>query len=823
MADEIVVRYDGDVKKLEDKLKSIEKEQLAIDKAAKKSGQSIADGAEKSAKAVGKVEKQTHSLKNAFSDLSQHLPFAGAIQQVNALSGSMINAGKSVTGVSGTFKVLKAAIASTGIGALVIALGSLVAYFTKTEEGGDRLAKIMRVVGAVFDEFVKTLAKAGEFLVDIGDSIGDYIGVTENAVKATNDYTKSTIQLAQELADLEDQIEALTIDIERQNDKLQTAIESNLKKLRNQNLTLSESRDLIFDIGAKDTQRLQNSNKLIDANIEKERKSFILKTQNLEDLSAVERQGIILLQNDEIDAIEKGDQARLKSVRERLKQFDEILTRNREHVKLYDQFVNDEIDADTLLDKAKGTFGQADAERIAALKKQREASIRESQLINDRLDNLETAAEEKDKARQERIRQDIEKTFQAKLKQIALEEKLAIGVAKINEASDRELVVIEQQFNQERIKLFEDSNRTREGEYQELLLNQRKLEKDYSGFLKQEEDARLKALKDADDRKLKEQKEFDDQMRAEDDEASEKLQEMWKKQTDEFIANEHKKAEEAKQIRQQLLQDSIHLFTQAANAINDLQLARATSEIETERQAQQKITEDRLVAIDARAKAGVLSETQANAQKQKIQRDAAKKESELKKRQFEAEQKASINRINISTAEAIVKTLATYGFTPLAAIAIAGVIASGELQKAAVRSQPVPKFKDGVIDLKGKGTGTSDSIPAMLSKGETVMTAKETRQYKPLFESIREGYFDKYANENFVKPALKREAERNRIKEEREKAAYEYMKSMTLNGLVDTSHLERLTKKNKSVRLENSKEIIDGIGNILNSKKNRGL
>jgi hypothetical protein len=49
------------------------------------------------------------------------------------------------------------------------------------------------------------------------------------------------------------------------------------------------------------------------------------------------------------------------------------------------------------------------------------------------------------------------------------------------------------------------------------------------------------------------------------------------------------------------------------------------------------------------------------------------------------------------------------------------------------------------------------------------------------------------------------------------------MRSMSLNGLVDTSHLERLTKKNKSVRLENSNEIIEGIGNIIKSKSNRGL
>ena len=51
-----------------------------------------------------------------------------------------------------------------------------------------------------------------------------------------------------------------------------------------------------------------------------------------------------------------------------------------------------------------------------------------------------------------------------------------------------------------------------------------------------------------------------------------------------------------------------------------------------------------------------------------------------------------------------------------------------------VQSSFVPKVKDGGIldldaggELKGPGTGTSDSIPAMLSDGEFVMTAKAVR------------------------------------------------------------------------------------------------
>ena len=47
-----------------------------------------------------------------------------------------------------------------------------------------------------------------------------------------------------------------------------------------------------------------------------------------------------------------------------------------------------------------------------------------------------------------------------------------------------------------------------------------------------------------------------------------------------------------------------------------------------------------------------------------------------------------------------------------------------------------PKFATGVIGLNGPGTETSDSIPAYLSKGESVMTAKATKQFAPMLAQM---------------------------------------------------------------------------------------
>jgi hypothetical protein len=43
-------------------------------------------------------------------------------------------------------------------------------------------------------------------------------------------------------------------------------------------------------------------------------------------------------------------------------------------------------------------------------------------------------------------------------------------------------------------------------------------------------------------------------------------------------------------------------------------------------------------------------------------------------------------------------------------------------------------FKDGVVGLDGAGTETSDSIPAWLSRGESVITARATKNNKEELE-----------------------------------------------------------------------------------------
>jgi len=132
--------------------------------------------------------------------------------------------------------------------------------------------------------------------------------------------------------------------------------------------------------------------------------------------------------------------------------------------------------------------------------------------------------------------------------------------------------------------------------------------------------------------------------------------------------------------------------------------------------------------------------------------DNEKKKDEIKRKYARKDQNISVIRAIISGAESIAKTYAEYGFTPVGIAAAIGAALVTGLQIATIKAQ---KFATGTLDLRGRGTGTSDSIPAMLSKGESVMTAKETSEYFPYLKAMKEGSFFRFQEEMIDKMAFK--------------------------------------------------------------------
>jgi len=79
---------------------------------------------------------------------------------VSAMKGLVSGAKTAI----GAMTSLKGAVISTGIGALVVVVASLAAYFTRTSRGADALAVIMGGLGAVIDKITQVAITLGEAL-----------------------------------------------------------------------------------------------------------------------------------------------------------------------------------------------------------------------------------------------------------------------------------------------------------------------------------------------------------------------------------------------------------------------------------------------------------------------------------------------------------------------------------------------------------------------------------------------------------------------------------------------------------------------------------
>jgi len=139
--------------------------------------------------------------------------------------------------LSVAMKVLKTALIATGVGALVVALGSLVAYFTKSGRGADQFAVIMAKVRSVIDNVISRLAAFGEgiFLITTGRFREGWEKMTA-AVKGFGEEIKEDWKLAGELAKRED-------DLFDRETALVTSLEERRQKVAELRLQAKEQQD----------------------------------------------------------------------------------------------------------------------------------------------------------------------------------------------------------------------------------------------------------------------------------------------------------------------------------------------------------------------------------------------------------------------------------------------------------------------------------------------------------------------------------------------------------------------------------------------------
>ena len=116
------------------------------------------------------LEKVSSSINKLDSQVgTTNSSVEGGMQKLDQMTGGLITSFKAArTGLKGAvagMKTLKGAIAATGIGLLVVAVGSLVLWFQKTEKGAEFLEKATASLGAVMSVVVDKVTDLGGALV----------------------------------------------------------------------------------------------------------------------------------------------------------------------------------------------------------------------------------------------------------------------------------------------------------------------------------------------------------------------------------------------------------------------------------------------------------------------------------------------------------------------------------------------------------------------------------------------------------------------------------------------------------------------------------
>tara|TARA_R100001463_G_scaffold14501_1_gene38067 strand:- start:2550 stop:4169 length:1620 start_codon:yes stop_codon:yes gene_type:complete len=157
------------------------------------------------------TETATFNVKSNIGQVSKDAKQGAADIAFMGVSVNSLKAGfsKAMVTAKGLFSSVKAGLISTGIGAFVVLIGSLVSYFTNTKRGADKLAQAFSAIGAVVSVLMDRLSKVGEALSFVfsgefrkaGEAMkGTFSGIADEVEREV----KAMVELKKRTQDLRD-------------------------------------------------------------------------------------------------------------------------------------------------------------------------------------------------------------------------------------------------------------------------------------------------------------------------------------------------------------------------------------------------------------------------------------------------------------------------------------------------------------------------------------------------------------------------------------------------------------------------------------------
>ena len=260
-------------------------------------------------------------VKSNIGEVSKDASNAASEFKIMGVSLNGVKAGFASAAVTakGMFGSIKAGLISTGIGAFVVLIGSLVSYFTNTKRGADKLSQALTAVGSTIDVLTDRISRIGEIVTlvfsgefkrageiaknvfaGITTEIGNEVAAMVALKKRTQELRDADMEFMVQKAATRQEIEKARLNAEDETksakerlDALKTALELE-EKTTNRELELARERMEIqieemalSENSAEDEQRLAE---LRTALIETETASVKMRRRVVTEVNALERE-----------------------------------------------------------------------------------------------------------------------------------------------------------------------------------------------------------------------------------------------------------------------------------------------------------------------------------------------------------------------------------------------------------------------------------------------------------------------------------------------------------------------------------------------------
>jgi hypothetical protein len=648
---------------------------------------------------------------------------SGVNSYLSGVKAEMLAVSATTTGWIKVLKLLKVALVGTGIGVLLIALGSLVSWFTKTQKGVEAANKIMGALGATVNVLIDRASKLGSALVNLFTGNFKQAGKDAKAIfsgigKEIEEETKQAWKLAEVLNEIDKK--EVMLSMSRAANRAE--IERLKKAADDQTLSTQERIK-----AAENAYELEKKDLKIQTDLAKARIANML---GYTDVTEEALKTIEDLQNGAITADEAiGKIGLSESTIEDLRNLSE-------EVNHLSELEEDSYGRQTEQQNTLNSIRQEGADKA------KEAKQTELEAVRAAEDAMLALVKDK----REQARKEIELNYSRQIEdlqiQLRQEENLTV---KAREAINSQIVSLEQQKNVELQKLSDEELQKEIDNHTKLISLQLEAVKEGT---KQEYQLKLQQLAAQRDAELAD-KELTEQMKL-------AIANKYDKLMDDLILQREQEISEKQQeaVRLRMENEIMQMQQSGASELEILQ-EQASQKLELLNSIQQQEGESEQEFLNRKL--------QANQEYIDAKKAIADKEVEIEQVKYEAiesitsglssafetlgesnkafavlSKTLALGEIAINTGKALAAGIAQAQSVPfpanLAAIAttVATILSNIATATKTVKSA---KFAKGGL-VTGPGTETSDSIPARLSNGESVITARATEMFAPILSSF---------------------------------------------------------------------------------------